>query len=171
MAEAEARYAFLHEGILRGYLSKIGTQAGDAAIYWKYGCWSYEGSTDSRVLIESQWDDAETKSGAGHIRSRAWGENAESLLDPLLEALQTLRVGQPLEIKRTKTISARATIQSSASVTGRLDSASPVARPPDIVEHASPKQLDRPSQIKLEDLIFAPDPFMKDFFISYTKAD
>jgi hypothetical protein len=24
MAEAEARYAFLHEGILRGYLSKIG---------------------------------------------------------------------------------------------------------------------------------------------------
>jgi hypothetical protein len=24
MAEAEARYAFLHEGVLRGYLSKIG---------------------------------------------------------------------------------------------------------------------------------------------------
>ncbi len=29
MAEAEARYAFLHEGVLRGYLSKIGQQAGD----------------------------------------------------------------------------------------------------------------------------------------------
>jgi hypothetical protein len=33
------RYAFLHEGILRGYLSKLGDQAKDAAIYWKYGCW------------------------------------------------------------------------------------------------------------------------------------
>jgi hypothetical protein len=35
MAEAEARYAFLHEGVLRSYLSKIGQQAGDAALYWK----------------------------------------------------------------------------------------------------------------------------------------
>ena len=52
MAQADARYAFLHEGVLRGYLSKIGQRAGDAAIYWKYGCWSYEETTDSRVLIE-----------------------------------------------------------------------------------------------------------------------
>ena len=27
MAQAEARYAFLHEGVLRGYLSKIGQHA------------------------------------------------------------------------------------------------------------------------------------------------
>ncbi len=40
-AEATARYAFLHEGILRGYLSKLGEHAKDAAIYWKYGCWFY----------------------------------------------------------------------------------------------------------------------------------
>jgi internalin A len=161
MAEAEARYAFLHEGVLRGYLSKIGQQAGDAALYWKYGCWSYEGTTDSRVLIESQWDDTESEAGAGSIRLRAWGENAERLIDPLLEALESLPMGQRPEIKRT--VSAKAKIQSSASVTVRLVSASPVPRPPDIV--------DRPTQIKLEDLIFAPDPFMKDFFVSYTKTD
>ena len=41
-AEATARYAFLHEGVLRGYLSKLGEHAKDAAIYWKYGCWFYE---------------------------------------------------------------------------------------------------------------------------------
>src|ERR1700751_863640 len=29
-AEAEASYPFLHEGVLRSYLSKIGQQAGDA---------------------------------------------------------------------------------------------------------------------------------------------
>jgi internalin A len=48
MAEVEASYPFLHEGVLRSYLSKIGQQAGDAALYWKYGCWSYEETTDSR---------------------------------------------------------------------------------------------------------------------------
>ncbi len=136
MAEAEARYPFLHEGVLRSYLSKIGQQAGDAAIYWRYGCWSYEETTDSRVLIESQWDDAESEAGAGSIRLRAWGENAESLIDPLLEALQSLPIGQPPEIKRTKTFSAKAKIRASASVTVRPFSASPVAQQPDIVEHA-----------------------------------
>jgi internalin A len=38
-AQAEARYRFLHEGVLRNYLSTIGTKAGDTAIYWRYGCW------------------------------------------------------------------------------------------------------------------------------------
>jgi hypothetical protein len=171
MAEAEAIYPFLHEGVLRGYLSKIGQQAGDAAIYWKYGCWFYEEITDSRVLIESQWEDAESEACAGSIRLRAWGGNAETLLDPLLESLQKLPVGQPPDIKRTKTVGAHGRILSSASVTVRLVSASPVAQQPDILEHAGSQQIDRSTQIKLEDLIFALDPFMKDFFVSYTKAD
>jgi internalin A len=55
-AEATASYAFLHEGIVRGYLSKLGKYAKDAAIYWKYGCWFYEQTTRSQVLIESQWE-------------------------------------------------------------------------------------------------------------------
>jgi internalin A len=171
IAQAEARYAFLHDGVLRGYLSKIGQQAGDAALYWKYGCWSYEETTDSRVLIESQWDAAEREAGAGSIRLRAWGKNAETLLNPLLEGLQKLPIGQPPEIKRTKAVSAKAIIRSSASVSVRLIPTSPVARPPDTNEDVSLKQVDRPTQIRLQDLIFARDPIMKDFFISYTKAD
>ena len=82
MAQAEAHYPFLHEGVLRGYLSKIGQQAGGEAIYWKYGCWFYEETTDSRVLIEGLWHDAESEAGAGTIRFRAWGENSERLIDP-----------------------------------------------------------------------------------------
>jgi internalin A len=99
-ATANARYAFLHEGILRGYLSKLGQHAKDAAIYWKYGCWFYEQKTCSQVLIESQWEDAASEAGAGEIRFRAWGENSESLIDLVLDPLQKMRVGQAPEIKR-----------------------------------------------------------------------
>jgi internalin A len=97
-AEASARYAFLHEGILRGYLSKLGEHAKDAAIYWKYGCWFFEQTTSSQVLIESQWD-AESEAGSGEIRFRAWGNRADDLIEQLLRTLQTLPVGQPPEIK------------------------------------------------------------------------
>jgi hypothetical protein len=134
-----------------------GQQTGDAAIYWKYGCWSYEGTTDSRALIEGRWDDAENEAGAGSIRLRAWGENAESLIDPLIEALQSLPIGQPPEVKRTKAIGAHAASQSSASVTVRLVSALPVARPTDIVRQDGSKQIDRPAQKTLQDLIFTRD--------------
>src|SRR6516164_2481499 len=118
-ADATASYAFLHEGILRGYLSKIGQQAGDAAIYWKYGCWFYEQTTRSQVLIEGRWDDAQSESSAGTIRLRAWGENAEGLIDPLLEALRRLPVGQAPKIEQTKSFRVHAVSSSSASVLPR----------------------------------------------------
>jgi internalin A len=124
-ADATAGYAFLHEGILRGYLSKIGQQAGDAAIYWKYGCWFYEQTTRSQVLIESNWDDDTSESVAGTIRLRAWGENAEGLIDPLLEALRRLPVGQAPKIEQTKRFRLHAASRSSASVVPRLVRSSP----------------------------------------------
>jgi hypothetical protein len=97
-AEAEAYYAFLHEGVLRGYLSKIGQHAKDAPVYSKYGCWFYEKTTKSQVLIESQWKDAKTETGPGLIRFRAWGERARALIEPLLGELQRLPVGQAPEV-------------------------------------------------------------------------
>jgi internalin A len=75
-ADASARYAFLHEGILRNYLSKLGGYAKDAAIYWKYGCRFYEQTSRSQALIESSWDDANSEAGAGTIRPQAWGGRA-----------------------------------------------------------------------------------------------
>ena len=127
-AEATARYTFLHEGILRSYLSKLGKHAKDAAIYWKYGCWFYEQKTRSQVLIESKWDDAASEAGAGIIRFRAWGERADELIEQLLRTLQTLLVGQSPEIKRIHNakvaINAGASVSSHATVapdTGRLD--------------------------------------------------
>jgi internalin A len=105
-AEATARYTFLHEGVLRGYLSKLGKHAKDAAIYWKYGCWFYEKRTRSQVLIQSQWDDAASEAGAGEIRFRVWGENAETLIDLVLDPLQKLPVGRPPELEQTKRVRA-----------------------------------------------------------------
>jgi internalin A len=104
-ATATARYTFLHEGVLRGFLSKLGEHAKDAAIYWKYGCWFFDKTTHSQVLIESQWDDTESESGAGIVRFRAWGENAESLIDLVLDPLRRLPVGQAPKIEQTKRFS------------------------------------------------------------------
>jgi hypothetical protein len=123
------------------------------------------------VLIEGVWDDPATETGNGLIRFRAWGENAESLMDPLLEALQKLPLGHAPEIQRIYRPGAHAASRSPASTTIRLVSTPPVAQPPDIVRQEGSKQVDRSARKTLQDLIFTKDPIMKDFFISYTKAD
>jgi internalin A len=96
--EANARYKFLHEGVLRNYLSRIGQRAGDAAIYWKYGCWFYERTTDSRVMIETAWEDDKTQIGPGAIRFRAWGKRGGNLIAPLVEELNRLPANERPEI-------------------------------------------------------------------------
>ena len=43
---------FLHPGVMRGIISRIGQAAGISAVYWKYGVCLYESTTRSRALIE-----------------------------------------------------------------------------------------------------------------------
>jgi internalin A len=150
-AEATARYAFLHDGILRGYLSKLGEHAKDAAIYWKYGCWFYEQTTRSQVLIESKWDDSASETGAGDIRFRAWGEKAESLITPLLEVLRKLSIGPSPEIKRI--INAQAVIPSHATVKPSV--------------HAS-AGLER---LEISTRSYLPDQSSPEVFVSYAWGD
>jgi len=150
-AEDEAQYAFLHEGVLRGYLSKIGQYAHNAPVYWKYGCWFYEKSTKSQVLIDSQWKDAANETGPGTIHFRAWGQNAESLIDPLLEALRKLPVGQPSEIKRI--INAQAVISWHATAEPR--------------GHASAGL----EQLKISARSDLPDQGSPEIFVSYAWGD
>ena len=94
----EVRYRFLHEGILRGFLSRLGRQAGDAALYWKYGCWFFEKSTDSQALIRSEVD---PKSGNGTVTLRAVGGRPQQLLETVLKELLSLPIGQPPEVRRS----------------------------------------------------------------------
>ena len=94
----EVRYRFLHEGILRGFLSRLGQQAGDAALYWKYGCWFFEKTTDSQALIRSEVD---PKSGHGTVTLRAVGGRPRELLENVLKELLSLPIGQPPEVSRS----------------------------------------------------------------------
>ena len=59
-------------------------------------------------------EDAASEADAGDIRLRAWGENAASLIDLLLEALRELPVGQAPKIELTKRIRGEILITGSA---------------------------------------------------------
>jgi hypothetical protein len=54
-----------------------------------------------------RWDDSASEAGAGDIRLRAWGENAESLIDLVLDPIRKLPVGQAPKIEQTKRIRVR----------------------------------------------------------------
>jgi internalin A len=97
-ATVEVRYRFLHEGILRGFLSRLGQQAGDAALYWRYGCWFFEKKTASQILVRSELG---TTSGAGVITLRAVGERPQELLDTVLKELLRIPIGEPPEVSRS----------------------------------------------------------------------
>jgi internalin A len=181
--EATARYAFLHEGVLRGYLSKLGEHAKDAAIYWKYGCWFYEKMTSSQVLIESNWDDDASEFGAGTIRFRAWGERASDLIEQqLLQALQSMPVGQPPEIRLA--LRPKAFSSSSASVVHRLVRDPPSGQPPDIVSSGDAVSLshgaaetgdkaEKPSlnQLRITARADLPPKSTPEIFVSYAWGD
>jgi internalin A len=100
-AGATVRYAFLHEGILRTFLARIGQQAQDAAVYWKYGCWFWEETTHSGMLIRTGPDAAAGRPGAGEVTLSAWGDGADRLVSHVLETLLRIPVGQPPEVSRT----------------------------------------------------------------------
>jgi internalin A len=152
-SECSARFVFLHDGILRNFLSKLGQHTKDKAIYWKYGCWFYEQKTQSQALIHTDWDDSANKIGPGTVRIRAWGQGANHLTEILIQELVELPLAQPPEIIGTISLRVQAE-SSSASTESRLGG------------------LNQVETIKLADLIFGKDPNeMKDFFISYTKAD
>jgi len=92
-AEEVARHPFLHDGILRNYLSRIGKYTGDAAVYWRYGFFFHESKTASTVLAQATWDDAASQTGPGAFRFRAWGGSASELVNTLIEELKRLPFG------------------------------------------------------------------------------
>ncbi|MCI0736947.1 MAG: hypothetical protein L0Y50_11885, partial [Beijerinckiaceae bacterium] len=51
---AEFDYALLHPGLMRAIISKVGSEAGLNADYWRGGVFAYEARTGSRALIEEK---------------------------------------------------------------------------------------------------------------------
>lgn len=70
----------------------------NAALYWKYGCWFFEKTTDSQALIRSEVD---PKSGHGTVTLRAVGGRPRELLETVLKELLSLPIGQPPEVSRS----------------------------------------------------------------------
>src|SRR5262249_4276355 len=97
---ATVAYPFMHEGILRTFLSRIGMRAGDAAVYWKYGCWFCEETTHSTTLIDSRRGGRGEQPRPGEGLLSGWGQGADTLLDAMLETLLGLPLGQRPEVTR-----------------------------------------------------------------------
>jgi internalin A len=97
----EVNYPFLHEGILRRFLSKIGQLAHDNAIYWKFGCWFFEQKTQSQILIESGLEDDSKHPGRGWITLKAWGGTPQSALESLLKILLEIPIVQQPTVMRS----------------------------------------------------------------------
>jgi internalin A len=94
------RYRFLHEGILRTFLSRIGEQAGDGAVFWKYGCWFCEEKTKAAIMVQSKQGTRADQPGAGEVILDGWGSGAAKLVDGVLETLLRIPVGRPPEVAR-----------------------------------------------------------------------
>jgi internalin A len=92
--EVVAEYAFLHDGILRSLLGRIGRLAGPHAVYWRYGLCVYDQRTRSTARINS----AQHPDGTGEIRVRASGENGGELCGRLLKVLEAIQIGTPPRI-------------------------------------------------------------------------
>jgi internalin A len=84
-------FTFLHVGILRKLICKVGARAGKSAIYWKYGCAFYDGTTGARARIFSEKPDE--ASGSGSIIIQTLDDPGQVLLGVLREAIEDVCFG------------------------------------------------------------------------------
>jgi internalin A len=75
---------FLHPGVMRGIISRIGQEAGISAVYWKYGVCLYEKTTRSQAFLEQRLSDRPT-TWSGQIAVSTRGGQAAELLRRLRE--------------------------------------------------------------------------------------
>src|SRR5262249_52692090 len=77
-------FDFVHEGLMRAVLSAIGSRAGDAAEYWKYGVWVYDAASRGSAIVEQQM----TGDWRGRIRVQVQGERSGRLLGWIRELVE-----------------------------------------------------------------------------------
>jgi internalin A len=108
--EAVAEYAFLHDGVLRALLARIGRLAGRDAVYWRHGVCLYDARTASRARIDTE----QCGDGSGCVRMRTTGRDADARCERLIALLEEIRIGAPPEITRNSA-SARPALPHSTS--------------------------------------------------------
>lgn len=88
--QREAAYTFplLHGGLIRTILSRIGTMAGEDALYWRGGMFGYETGYRSRFLIEQEMKGARDVAWSGRIIVRTQDGDAGALLSRLQKIVE-----------------------------------------------------------------------------------
>ena len=80
----EFEYPLLPQALMRGIISRIGSEAGLAADYWRGGVYIYEATTGSRGLIEQKM----TGPWQGQIRVQTQRGQAVALLERLAKLIE-----------------------------------------------------------------------------------
>ena len=145
---------FLHPGVMRGLISRIGKAAGMSAVYWKDGVCLYEKSTRSRALIEQRLSERPGTWSGQIVASTRGGQSAD-----LLTSLENW-IKQELEQSGCR----------NWRIERSSDSAHPMLKSKDSVRSSiEPASIDDKPERKLE---FAPPPSdQKTYFISYAWSD
>lgn len=94
---ARRRLPFLSPALPRELLSALGGQAGDSALYWRYGLCLYDSGRRASALIEVLADEEERADGdrgvaryGGEIRVQCKGGEAQGLLAALMKQIERL---------------------------------------------------------------------------------
>jgi internalin A len=86
-------YVFVHEGVLRAMLCRLGELAGESAVYWSYGACFYDARNESAVRLSSSLPEASTGQG-GWIRVEVTGVKAAELAEYLTDSIRRVSIGR-----------------------------------------------------------------------------
>jgi internalin A len=145
---------FLHPGVMRGIIGRIGQQAGMSACYWKHGVCLYEKTTRSRALIEQRSSD----------RPNAWSG----------QIVVTTRGGQAAELLRVLREWIKGELERSGCRDFQIQGAPDVPRPTPLPRDGRPRPVDgEPVEVTPErKLAFAvPRSDKKTYCVSYAWND
>ena len=87
-AAASLDYPFLHEGVLRATLCKVGEKAGENAVYWLWGVCFYDVKSQCTARIRAEPNDP-----AGCIIIEATGAQSQALVSHLVESVLQINIG------------------------------------------------------------------------------
>jgi glycosyltransferase involved in cell wall biosynthesis len=92
-ALVELHYEFLHDGVIKNVLCRIGEKAGVSGVYWQAGLCYYDREAHGAVLIRAVWAERQSVTRRGHIEVRVEGTQASELARHLVASIESIRIG------------------------------------------------------------------------------